>query len=125
MFSASFRQGITTETRTCSVSGADTAGTRLASMPVWSSALDGSGRSLERGRAPRSGFRRGGVRPRRSQSGTIAHMTICLVYDCLYPHTVGGAERWYRNLALRLAADRPELPHLLRGARAPGPDPGG
>jgi len=27
---------------------------------------------------------------------------ICLVYDCLYPYTVGGAERWYRNLALRL-----------------------
>jgi glycosyltransferase involved in cell wall biosynthesis len=29
-------------------------------------------------------------------------MRICLVYDCLYPDTVGGAERWYRNLALRL-----------------------
>jgi glycosyltransferase involved in cell wall biosynthesis len=28
---------------------------------------------------------------------------ICLVYDCLYPHTIGGAERWYRNLAERLA----------------------
>jgi hypothetical protein len=27
---------------------------------------------------------------------------ICLVYDVLYPQTVGGAERWYRNLALRL-----------------------
>ena len=25
-------------------------------------------------------------------------MRICLVYDCLFPHTVGGAERWYRNL---------------------------
>ena len=30
-------------------------------------------------------------------------MRICLVYDVLYPHTVGGAERWYRNVALRLA----------------------
>jgi hypothetical protein len=30
---------------------------------------------------------------------------ICLVYDCLYPHTVGGAERWYRDLAERLARD--------------------
>jgi glycosyltransferase involved in cell wall biosynthesis len=29
-------------------------------------------------------------------------MRVCLVYDCLYPYTVGGAERWYRNLALRL-----------------------
>jgi glycosyltransferase involved in cell wall biosynthesis len=26
-------------------------------------------------------------------------MRICLIFDCLYPHTVGGAERWYRNLA--------------------------
>src|SRR6185312_14598586 len=30
---------------------------------------------------------------------------ICLVYDCLFPYTVGGAERWYRNLAERLAAE--------------------
>jgi glycosyltransferase involved in cell wall biosynthesis len=30
-------------------------------------------------------------------------MRIAIVYDCLYPHTVGGAERWYRNLAERLA----------------------
>ena len=34
-------------------------------------------------------------------------MRICLVYDCLFPYTVGGAERWYRNLAARLAADGP------------------
>jgi glycosyltransferase involved in cell wall biosynthesis len=31
-------------------------------------------------------------------------MRICLVYDCLFPYTVGGAERWYRNLAERLVA---------------------
>ncbi len=30
-------------------------------------------------------------------------MRICLVYDCLYPYTVGGAERWYGALARRLA----------------------
>jgi glycosyltransferase involved in cell wall biosynthesis len=30
-------------------------------------------------------------------------MRICLVFDCLYPHTVGGAERWYRNLAESVA----------------------
>jgi glycosyltransferase involved in cell wall biosynthesis len=30
-------------------------------------------------------------------------MRVCLIYDCLYPNTVGGAERWYRNLADRLA----------------------
>jgi glycosyltransferase involved in cell wall biosynthesis len=30
-------------------------------------------------------------------------MRVCIIYDCLFPHTVGGAERWYRNLAVRLA----------------------
>jgi glycosyltransferase involved in cell wall biosynthesis len=28
---------------------------------------------------------------------------VCIVYDCLYPYTIGGAERWYRNLAEHLA----------------------
>jgi glycosyltransferase involved in cell wall biosynthesis len=28
---------------------------------------------------------------------------VCIVYDCLYPYTIGGAERWYRNVAERLA----------------------
>jgi len=32
-------------------------------------------------------------------------MRIALVYDCLYPHTVGGAERWLRELALALSAE--------------------
>jgi glycosyltransferase involved in cell wall biosynthesis len=31
-------------------------------------------------------------------------LRIALVYDCLYPHTVGGAERRYLGLAARLAA---------------------
>lgn len=39
-------------------------------------------------------------------------MRVCVVYDCLYPHTVGGAERWYRNLAERLAADGHEVTYL-------------
>ena len=37
---------------------------------------------------------------------------ICVVYDCLFPYTVGGAERWYRNLAERLAADGHEVTYL-------------
>src|ERR687897_2885019 len=50
-------------------------------------------------------------------------MRICLVYDCLFPHTVGGAERWYRNLALRLAAEGHDVTYLTmrqweRGERA-------
>ena len=39
-------------------------------------------------------------------------MRVCLVYDCLFPHTVGGAERWYRNVAERLAADGHEVTYL-------------
>jgi glycosyltransferase involved in cell wall biosynthesis len=39
-------------------------------------------------------------------------MRICVVYDCLYPYTVGGAERWYRNLAERLAEDGHEVTYL-------------
>jgi len=39
-------------------------------------------------------------------------MRICIVYDCLYPYTVGGAERWYRNLAERLVADGHEVTYL-------------
>jgi glycosyltransferase involved in cell wall biosynthesis len=57
-------------------------------------------------------------------------MRICVVYDCLFPHTVGGAERWYRSLAERLADeghtvtyltlrqwDRGELPDIGPGVR--------
>ena len=39
-------------------------------------------------------------------------MRICVVYDCLYPNTVGGGERWYRNLAERLAAAGHEVTYL-------------
>jgi glycosyltransferase involved in cell wall biosynthesis len=39
-------------------------------------------------------------------------MRICVVYDCLFPWTVGGAERWYRNLAERLAAEGHEVTYL-------------
>jgi glycosyltransferase involved in cell wall biosynthesis len=37
---------------------------------------------------------------------------ICLVYDCLYPHTIGGAERWYRQLARRLVAAGHDVTYL-------------
>jgi glycosyltransferase involved in cell wall biosynthesis len=49
-------------------------------------------------------------------------MRVCIVYDCLYPWTVGGAERWYRALAERLAAAGHRVTYLtLRqwGADAP------
>jgi glycosyltransferase involved in cell wall biosynthesis len=44
--------------------------------------------------------------------GSPGCMRICLVYDCLFPYTVGGAERWYRNLGARLAADGHDVTYL-------------
>lgn len=41
-------------------------------------------------------------------------MRVCVVYDCLFPLTVGGAERWYRNLAERLAREGHEVTYLTR-----------
>ncbi len=40
-------------------------------------------------------------------------MRIALVYDCLYPNTIGGAERWYRNLGEHLG-ERHEVTYLTR-----------
>jgi glycosyltransferase involved in cell wall biosynthesis len=37
---------------------------------------------------------------------------ICIVYDCLYPYTIGGAERFYRGLAEGLAAEGHEVTYL-------------
>jgi glycosyltransferase involved in cell wall biosynthesis len=51
-------------------------------------------------------------------------MRICLVYDCLFPHTIGGAERWYRNLGERLAADGHDVTYLTLRQWDRGVDPG-
>ena len=51
-------------------------------------------------------------------------MRVCLVYDCLFPHTVGGAERWYRNVAELLAADGHEVTYLTLRQWNRGEDPG-
>jgi glycosyltransferase involved in cell wall biosynthesis len=50
-------------------------------------------------------------------------MRVCIAYDCLYPHTVGGAERWYRSLALELASAGHEVTYLTRLQWEPGTDP--
>jgi glycosyltransferase involved in cell wall biosynthesis len=39
-------------------------------------------------------------------------MRVCIVYDCLFPFTVGGAERWYRNLAERLGRDGHDVTYI-------------
>ena len=40
-------------------------------------------------------------------------MRILFVYDCLYPHTIGGFERFYRDLTERLARSH-EVTYLTR-----------
>lgn len=41
-------------------------------------------------------------------------MRVCVIYDCLYPWTVGGAERWLRTLSEALAAEGHEVTYLTR-----------
>src|SRR4051794_7648042 len=57
-------------------------------------------------------------------AGTLGAVRICIVYDCLHPHTVGGAERWYRNLSERLAAEGHEGTYLTLRQGEPGAEPG-
>ena len=40
-----------------------------------------------------------------TSAGRIGRVQVCIVYDCLFPYTIGGAERWYRNVAEALAAE--------------------
>jgi glycosyltransferase involved in cell wall biosynthesis len=48
-----------------------------------------------------------------ARSGSLStFMRICIVYDCLFPYTVGGGERWYRSLAERLAAEGHSVTYL-------------
>lgn len=51
-------------------------------------------------------------------------MRVCVVYDCLFPHTVGGAQRWYRNLAERLAERGHEVTYLTLRQWPDGEDAG-
>jgi glycosyltransferase involved in cell wall biosynthesis len=51
-------------------------------------------------------------------------MRICIIYDCLYPHTVGGAQRWYRQLTEGLADAGHEVVYLTRDQWSPAlPEP--
>ena len=50
-------------------------------------------------------------------------MRVCLVYDCLYPYTVGGAERWYRALAERLSEAGHAVTYLTLRQWEDGDDP--
>jgi glycosyltransferase involved in cell wall biosynthesis len=50
-------------------------------------------------------------------------LRICLVYDHLFPQTIGGAERWLRDLALRLAESGHEVTYLTMRHWRPGAPP--
>ena len=50
-------------------------------------------------------------------------MRVCLVYDCLYPYTVGGAERWLRTLGSELAGAGHEVTYLTRQQWEDGDEP--
>jgi glycosyltransferase involved in cell wall biosynthesis len=50
-------------------------------------------------------------------------MRVCLVYDCLYPYTVGGAERWLRTLAAELAAQGHDVTYVTRKQWDDGEEP--
>jgi glycosyltransferase involved in cell wall biosynthesis len=53
----------------------------------------------------------------------LAGMRVCLIYDCLFPHTVGGAERWYRDLAERLCAEGHDVTYVTLRQWEPGERP--
>ena len=50
-------------------------------------------------------------------------MRVCLVFDCLYPHSVGGGERWYRAVADGISRRGYDVTYLtLRQWGPAGPD---
>lgn len=50
-------------------------------------------------------------------------MRICIAYDCLYPWTVGGHERYLRELAIGLARAGHDVTFATRTQWDPGVDP--
>jgi glycosyltransferase involved in cell wall biosynthesis len=56
-------------------------------------------------------------------AGRIGRVQVCIVYDCLFPYTIGGAERWYRNVAEALAADGHDVTYLTLRQWEPGEEP--
>lgn len=50
-------------------------------------------------------------------------MRICLVYDCLYPYSIGGAERWLRGLGEDLARRGHDVTYVTRRQWERGDEP--
>lgn len=44
----------------------------------------------------------------------LAHRRVAVLYDCFFPLTIGGAERWYRTLSETLVAEGASVTYLTR-----------
>jgi glycosyltransferase involved in cell wall biosynthesis len=60
---------------------------------------------------------------RLSPGGDSSSLHICIAYDRLYPWSIGGAERWYRRLAERLASDGLRVTYLTTRQWSAGDEP--
>jgi glycosyltransferase involved in cell wall biosynthesis len=58
-----------------------------------------------------------------ARGGDPTPLRICIAYDRLYPWSIGGAERWYRRLAERLASDGHYVTYLTTRQWAAGDEP--
>ena len=58
-----------------------------------------------------------------SRDGDRSPLRICIAYDRLYPWSIGGAERWYRRLAERLASDGHRVTYLTSRQWSAGDEP--
>jgi glycosyltransferase involved in cell wall biosynthesis len=58
-----------------------------------------------------------------SAGGAPTPLRICIAYDRLYPWSIGGAERWYRRLAERLASDGHHVTYLTARQWSAGDEP--
>src|SRR4051794_31302690 len=114
MFSASLRQGMTTETFGGAVARTEAGVTDcvLSTVDMRRDRALARDRQLKRRGDPKVAACRGPHRSGRPVPLSSPPVRICLVYDCLFPWTVGGAERWYRNLGERLAAAGHDVTYL-------------
>jgi glycosyltransferase involved in cell wall biosynthesis len=59
----------------------------------------------------------------RCGDGDPSPLRICIAYDRLYPWSLGGAERWYRRLAERLASHGHRVTYLTTRQWSAGDEP--
>lgn len=61
--------------------------------------------------------------PPAARGDLAARLHICIVYDRLYPWSIGGAERWYRGLAELLAKEGHQVTYLTTRQWPVGEEP--